>query len=155
MAQATSTFETGVNGSDILTTDPGSATPWDVRLNAGGGNTITYDNAHAYGVLSGKFDRTASDSAATSGVVHITVTAPATAITLSNPTIDSGAFKFTYSTDPGQSYLIQSASGTVNGSGAFDWKPVLTNTPSGSSDTFSQPLTGDHFRLFRVGRLQQ
>jgi len=64
VAQATSTFETGVNGSDILTTDPGSATPWDVRLNAGGGNTITYDNAHAYGVLSGKFDRTASDSAA-------------------------------------------------------------------------------------------
>jgi hypothetical protein len=98
---------------------------------------------------------TASDSGATSGVIHVTVTAPLTAITLSEPSISSGAFTFTYSADPGQSYVIQSASGPVNGSGTFDWAPVVTNTPSRSFDTFSQPLTGDHFRFFRVGRLQQ
>lgn len=57
MAQTTATFETGVNGAAISTGDTGSATAWDVRTNPGG-NSITYDNSHAYGTLSAKVDST-------------------------------------------------------------------------------------------------
>jgi len=64
MAQATADFELGTNGNDILTSDPGSATAWDIRLNADAGNTIKYDNTHVYGVLAAKFDRSGNTSAA-------------------------------------------------------------------------------------------
>ena len=64
MAEATANFELGTNGNDILTSDAGSATAWDVRTNNGVGNTIKYDNAHAYGTLAGKFDRSGDTAAA-------------------------------------------------------------------------------------------
>ncbi len=59
MAQATANFELGVQGSAVLVADPGSATAWDIRDNPGG-NAITYDNAHAYGLLAAKVDNTAN-----------------------------------------------------------------------------------------------
>jgi hypothetical protein len=61
MADLTADFELGVNGSNILTTDPGSATAWDLitKVNGTGTAIALYDNAQAaLGVLSGKFGGT-------------------------------------------------------------------------------------------------
>jgi len=58
----TADFERGVSGSNILTSDPGSATPWDSTTHAGG-DVITYDNAHVYGTLAAKVDSTTSGGA--------------------------------------------------------------------------------------------
>lgn len=58
MAQLTATFETGINGNNILATDSGSANAWD-SMSVLGGNVATYDNTHpAHGSLGGKFDNT-------------------------------------------------------------------------------------------------
>lgn len=62
MAQATADFELGTNGNAVLTTDAGSATAWDSKDAAG--NAITYDNAHVYGTLAGKYDATGSPAGA-------------------------------------------------------------------------------------------
>lgn len=61
MAVCTATFETGVDGNDVLTGDAGSATAWDVRAVTGG--SIVYDDAHAHGgSLAGKFTYSGSSS---------------------------------------------------------------------------------------------
>lgn len=58
MAQATATFETGVAGVGLSTSDAGSATAFD-NVTAFGGNTITYDATHvANGTLACKPDAT-------------------------------------------------------------------------------------------------
>ena len=55
MADLTCGFETGVNGNNVLTTDAGDATAWNVRT-VGAGGAITYDTAHpAFGTLGAKF----------------------------------------------------------------------------------------------------
>jgi len=59
MADFTANFELGVNSNTVAAADPGSATAWDsVTISAGG--ALTYDNAHAYGLLSAKFNNDAS-----------------------------------------------------------------------------------------------
>jgi hypothetical protein len=56
MAQLTANFELGSNGSNILSSDPGSATAWDTTEALGGG-ILTYDNTHpAHGTLGAKID---------------------------------------------------------------------------------------------------
>lgn len=55
MAVLTADFERGTSGTDILTTDQGSATAFD-RRSVGGSSTLKYDTAHsAFGVLGAKF----------------------------------------------------------------------------------------------------
>ena len=54
MTRVESTFDTGANGSDVLTTDPGSPTAFDVRSVTSG--SIKYDSSVTYGgALSAKF----------------------------------------------------------------------------------------------------
>lgn len=50
-----STFETGVNGNNILTSDAGSPTPFDSAVvGTGTGALIKYDNVQKYGAMAGK-----------------------------------------------------------------------------------------------------
>jgi hypothetical protein len=113
-------------------------------------------------VAAGSYSFTAvantAETSATSGAVHVTVN-PATAagdVTLHPVALSNGQFSFGYPTDPGFSYIIQQAS--TFGPSGLDWAPVSTNTPSGNAPgtaTFSEALSTDHLRFFRVGRVTQ
>jgi hypothetical protein len=92
---------------------------------------------------------TASGISATSSPVHFTVVAPAE-VRLTQPSAANGLFSFHYSTDAGLTYVVERA---LNGSKVFDWKAVATNTAAAGSVLFSEPLTGDQLRFYRVGRL--
>lgn len=52
MAVATATFETGVDGANVLSSDPGSLTAWDDTF---GGTATQYSNTHALDTLSCRF----------------------------------------------------------------------------------------------------
>jgi hypothetical protein len=95
-----------------------------------------------------------ADTSATSGVVHVTVTTPLPPpdVTLSNPSVVNGTFSFAYSTEPGHTYVIESASAST-ASGSLNWAPVSTNTPSRSFATYSESVVSTEPRLFRVGQL--
>jgi hypothetical protein len=55
MPQLTATFEAGVNGNTIATSDPGSANAWDA-VTIGAGGTLIYSNTQAaHGTLSARF----------------------------------------------------------------------------------------------------
>lgn len=57
MAQLTAGFETGTNGSNILTSDSGNATAWDLSVDPGA--TLKYSNTRAHdGSLSALLDNT-------------------------------------------------------------------------------------------------
>ena len=63
MTLCTANFDAGSNGANILTSDPGSATAWDVTVNVGAGNILAYDNTHvAHGALAAKIDNTSTPS---------------------------------------------------------------------------------------------
>ncbi len=88
---------------------------------------------------------TASGISGTSAVVNVSIVTP-TAISMSQPKVSAGQFSFSYSTDPGLSYLVQ---GTAD---LKTWVPVLTNVATANPSTFSTPAAGvGHF--YRVGRL--
>jgi hypothetical protein len=133
------------NGISLLGT--AAAAPYNLTL-----NNLTA-GTYAFSAVA-----TASDASATSGVVHITVSAPPPPppadVTIAPPTIDSGIFRIDFNAVGGTSYVLQRSTG-VSPSGTFDWSNVETNTPIGTSGSFLQPMTPDHFRFFRVGRLAQ
>jgi hypothetical protein len=55
MPQLTATFEAGVNGNTIATSDPGSANAWNA-VTIGAGGTLIYSNTQAaHGTLSARF----------------------------------------------------------------------------------------------------
>jgi hypothetical protein len=89
---------------------------------------------------------TAAGSSATSSPVNITVMAPSS-FSLNAPAITNALFSFSYSTDPGVSYVVQSSSNLL------DWAPVQTNVASGSSAFFSDAVVAAQPRYYRVGRL--
>ncbi len=93
-----------------------------------------------------------ADVSSTSGVVHVTVTAALGDVKIGPPGITNNQFAFSYPIDPGQTYLVQSAS-LIGSGGSIDWTSVSTNTPSGSSADFTEALTTNHFQFFRVGRI--
>jgi hypothetical protein len=95
---------------------------------------------------------TAGGTSTTSEFVHFTIVDPV-AIVLSAPLVNNGSFSFTYSANPGLTYLVQKAS-AINSSGVFDWSSVATNTASSDSSSFSEPLTSDTAHFYRVGRVQ-
>jgi hypothetical protein len=95
---------------------------------------------------------TAGGTSTTSEFVHFTIVDPV-AIVLSAPVVNNGSFSFTYSANPGLTYLVQKAS-AINSSGVFDWSSVATNTASSDSSSFSEPLTSDTAHFYRVGRVQ-
>jgi hypothetical protein len=83
---------------------------------------------------------------ATSAVVNITVVAPA-AVSLAAPSAGGGLVFFSYSANPGLSYVVQSSSNLV------DWVAVVTNVAASSLVPFSEGLTAAPLRYYRVGRL--
>ncbi|MGA2658707.1 MAG: Ig-like domain-containing protein [Verrucomicrobiota bacterium] len=89
---------------------------------------------------------TAGGVSGTSPVVNITVVAPL-AVSLSAPSAGGGLFSFSYSANPGQSYVVQSSSNLV------DWVPVVTNIASSTLVPFSEGLSAKASRYYRVGRL--
>jgi hypothetical protein len=89
---------------------------------------------------------TASGVSGTSAVVNVTVVSPI-AITLTGPSASAGLFSFSYSADPGLSYVIQSSSNL------FDWTSVTTNVALSSPVLFSEELTTNLSLFYRVGRL--
>jgi hypothetical protein len=89
---------------------------------------------------------TAGGVSGTSSVVNITVVAPV-AVSIGAAAAGSGLFSFSYSANPGLSYVVQSSSNLR------DWVSVLTNTPSSTLVPFSEGLTAQRSRYYRVGRL--
>jgi hypothetical protein len=89
---------------------------------------------------------TASGLSATSSVVNITVVSP-TPVTLTPPSFSGGQFSFSYSANPGLSYVVQSSSNLV------DWVSVVTNVAAGTSVPFSAGLATDPTAFYRVGQL--
>ena len=94
---------------------------------------------------------TASGVSGTSGVVHVTVVVPLD-ITLSPPVIKNGSVSFSYTANPGLTYVVQRAS-KVNSSNSFDWSPVVTNTVTSNPANYSEGMTTDPAHCFRVRRL--
>jgi hypothetical protein len=61
-------------------------------------------------------------------------------------------YSFSFAATPGLTYLVERGS-SVNSLNKFDWAPVVTNVASGNSIFFSDSLTTDFSRFYRVGRL--
>ncbi|MGO8678169.1 MAG: Ig-like domain-containing protein [Limisphaerales bacterium] len=89
---------------------------------------------------------TAGGVSATSSVVNITVVAPVP-VSMTAPSVGGGLFGFSYSANPGLSYVVQSSANLV------DWVSVATNVASSTLVSFSEALTANPSRYYRVGRL--
>lgn len=88
---------------------------------------------------------TASGISATSTVVNISVVTPV-ATSLSGSSAANNQFSFSYTVNPGLSYVVQSSSNLLN------WTPLATNVPGSSPAFFTNPIAGpDDF--YRVGRM--
>ncbi|MEY2409355.1 MAG: chitinase [Verrucomicrobiota bacterium] len=94
---------------------------------------------------------TAAGISRTSAVVNISVVSPV-AVSLSSPAVNNGVFHFNYTADAGLRYVIQRAS-SVGGQNLFDWTSVATNVAPGNLVSYSETLTTNRSRFFRVGRL--
>jgi len=88
---------------------------------------------------------TAAGISATSGPVSVSVINPAP-VNLSAAAVSGGFFSFSYSADPGLSYVVQGSSNLVN------WLPLTTNTPASSPVPFSIPAING-FQFYRIGLL--
>ncbi len=89
---------------------------------------------------------TAGGVTGTSPVVNITVVAPVS-VALGAPAAAGGQFKFSYSANPGLSYVIQSSSNLT------DWVSIATNTASSALVPFTEGIAANASRYYRVGRL--
>lgn len=105
--------------------------------------TSTSLNAGAYSLTA---VATASGISATSPPVNITVVNPAT-VSLSATSVDSDQFSFSYIADIGLTYVVQSSSNLV------DWVSLATNTATVNPVPFSDPLSANGIKFYRVGRL--
>ena len=107
--------------------------------------TVTATNLGA-----GNYSLTAVASAGgistTSSAVNITVVTPV-AITSSSPKITNGQFSFSYSANPGLSYVVQTSSNLAT------WLGISTNVASGNLVHFTDTYRSNANRFFRVGRL--
>jgi Bacterial Ig domain len=89
---------------------------------------------------------TAAGLSTTSSVVNVTVINPSP-VTLTNTSVNSGQFSFSYNVDIGLRYVIQSSSNLMN------WVPLATNTATVNPAPFSDPLSTNEIKFYRVGRL--
>jgi hypothetical protein len=98
--------------------------------------------AGAYGLTA---VATAAGVSATSTVVNISVVTPV-ATSLSGSTATNNQFSFSYTVNPGLSYVVQ------NSSNLLDWTPLATNVPISSPAFFTNPI-GAPDDFYRVGRM--
>ena len=89
---------------------------------------------------------TASGLSATSSTVNITWV-NAVGVTSSPPAIVNGQFSFSYTANPGLTYVIQ------NTSDFRTWSPVLTNVPTSSPVLFTDSVNSNSWRFYRVARI--
>lgn len=89
---------------------------------------------------------TAGGLSATSAVVNFTVV-NAGSILLSSPRIAANQFIFSYTANPGLSYVVQSSSTLSN------WASLSTNVAAGSLVTVTNPVAASGGVNYRVGRL--
>jgi hypothetical protein len=89
---------------------------------------------------------TASAISTTSAVVNVTVVNPVAA-NLSGATVNNGQFSFSYSANPGLSYVVQSSSNLLN------WVSLVTNAAPASPVLFTNALNSTGAQFYRVGRL--
>ena len=69
------------------------------------------------------------------------------AVSLAAPSAGGGLFSFSYSANPGLSYVVQSSPNLV------DWVAVVTNAAASRMVPFSEGLTAAPSRYYRVGLL--
>lgn len=91
---------------------------------------------------------TAAGISSTSAVVNITVIAPVD-VKIASPTVALNQFQFTYTADPGLSYVVETSTDLLK------WTSVLTNAASSNPVSFSQPFTSDAARFYRITRSTQ
>jgi len=89
---------------------------------------------------------TASGLSATSSTVNITWV-NAVGITSSPPVIANGQLSFSYTANPGLTYVVQ------NTSDLLTWSPVVTNVPSSSPVPFTESVNSNSGHFYRVVRI--
>jgi hypothetical protein len=89
---------------------------------------------------------TAGGVSSTSAVVNFSVINPV-AVATSAPGMTNGQFSFSFSANPGLTYVVQNSSNLLN------WIPLVTNTPSGSTVQVNDTFDTNHTRFYRVARM--
>jgi Bacterial Ig domain len=89
---------------------------------------------------------TAAGLSTTSSVVNITVINPV-AVTISSPQLLNNQFIFSYSADPGLTYVLQDSPDL------FNWSPVSTNVAATDPVSVTNPLVPIGTLYYRVDRL--
>ena len=89
---------------------------------------------------------TAAGVSGTSAVVNVSVVLPV-AVSNSAPGVTNGQFAFTYSANPGLTYVVQDSPDLTN------WFPVATNVAAGNLVLFTAPFNSNSNEYYRVGRL--
>ena len=88
----------------------------------------------------------ASGLSTTSSVVTITVVTPVPT-TSSSPMITNGQFSFSYTANPGLTYVVQSTSDLLT------WSPGVTNVAGSNPVQYSEGVISNSWRFYRVVRL--
>jgi hypothetical protein len=144
------------------------AAPANVQIdaNAGGGtvtNVTFFNGSTPLGsVLSAPFSITASNLvagsypltavatagglSATSTVVNVSVVTPIS-VTASSPQAGNGQFTFSYSADPGLTYVVFRSHDLAT------WTAVATNKAASNPVAFSDPVSANSASYYRVARL--
>jgi hypothetical protein len=89
---------------------------------------------------------TAGGVSSTSAVVNFSVINPV-AVATSTPGVTNGQFSFSFSANPGLTYVVQNSSNLLN------WIPLVTNTPSGSTVQVNDTFDTNNTRFYRVARM--
>ena len=64
-----------------------------------------------------------------------------------SPAVINNQLTFTYSANPGLSYIVQNSSNLV------DWVPVLTNIAASNLEHYSESFNPNGSRYYRLGQL--
>ncbi len=133
---------------------PGSGPVTNVQFFANtttllGSATVAPFTAVSGSIAAGSYSLTAVATAAgisaTSAPVNVSVVTPVS-VSLSSPTVSAGLFSFSYSANPGLSYVVEGSSNLIN------WLPLVTNIPSASPVPFSSPDTNG-VKFYRIDLL--
>jgi hypothetical protein len=87
---------------------------------------------------------TAAGASATSAVVHVSVVLPV-AVSNSAPTVANNQFTFSYSANPGLTYVVQNSSNLVT------WVSISTNVASSSLVAVTNVFEPANGQFYRVG----